>query len=306
MTKPDAHSAENEVGIPAPGFRMPAGMRLGAVRFQIADLDRSMRFYQDVIGLHPLQGEADAFGRGASGRSILMGAGEEPLVELVENPGAQPVKPHSRLGLYHVAILLPSREDLGRFIRHAADRGVRLGMADHLVSEAVYLSDPDGLGLEVYADRPRSAWERNRGEIKMATEPIDLRSLIAAAGTEPWDGAPAGTTIGHVHLHVGDIDRAASFYHEALGFDKVVWSYPGALFLSAGGYHHHLGTNIWARGAPPSRLDEARLIEWTIKLPDGAAVEAARRSLEQAGYSVTESDGTWSAADPWGTVVRVG
>jgi NAD+-dependent protein deacetylase sirtuin 4 len=158
-----------------------------------------------------------------------------------------------RGGLYHFAILLPDRAALGRLVAHLAREGVRVGAADHLVSEALYLQDPDGLGIEVYADRPRSEWRHRDRQLLMATDPLDLPELARSAGAEPWTGAPAGTRLGHVHLHVGDIHRAAEFYHAALGFDRMVWSYPGALFLAAGGYHHHLGVNTWARRRPAPR-----------------------------------------------------
>lgn len=289
-----------EAGIPAPNFRLPPATRLGRVRLQVADLERSIRFYGEILGLVRLESDT----REVPQRAVL-GTGREPLIELVERPGARPVAPQSRLGLYHVAILLPDRRDLGRFVRHAAEKGIRLGMADHVVSEAVYLSDPDGLGLEVYADRPRDQWARNGAEIRMATDPLDVRSLTEPAGSESWSAAPAGTTIGHVHLHVGDIGRAAAFYHEALGLDKIVWSYPGALFLSAGGYHHHLGTNVWARGAQPAGEDDARLLEWTIVLPTQEHVDEAHGSVEDAGFDVRTNGETWTAADPWGTRVRV-
>ena len=205
----------------------------------------------------------------------MLGArGEEgPLVVLRERSGAAPVPRHGRLGLYHFAILLPSRAELGRFLRRLAELGVRAGASDHFVSEALYLSDPDGLGIEVYADRPRDQWEADGREIRMATVPLNAAELVAEAGEERWDGMLAGTVMGHLHLHVGDLVEAEAFYHRALGLDKVVWSYPGALFLSAGGYHHHLGMNTWAAGAPPAGEDDAKLLEWT----DRAAGRGERR-----------------------------
>jgi catechol 2,3-dioxygenase len=139
----------------------------------------------------------------------------------------------------------------------------------------------------------------------MTTEPLDARELVRAGGDGSWTGAPRGTTIGHVHLFVGDLAAAERFYHAALGLDKVVWSYPGALFMSAGGYHHHLGTNTWASGAARAEDGDARLLEWELVVPDRGDAEAAARSLGAAGYSTTESDRGWLAADPWGTMVRL-
>jgi catechol 2,3-dioxygenase len=180
-------------------------------------------------------------------------------------------------------------------------------MSDHLVSEAIYLTDPDGLGIEVYADRPRNTWKHSDRHLAMATNSLDVGSLKEAAGRDPWTGMPPGTKIGHVHLHVADIAKAEAFYHGALGFDKVVWSYPGALFLSAGGYHHHLGTNTWAAGAPLSEENDARLLEWTVVVPTAADAEAAAGSLQARGYSVQrDADrASWTTRDPWGTPLRI-
>lgn len=207
--------------------------------------------------------------------------------------------------MFHFAILVPDRAALGRFVRHIADRGVYAGSADHAVSEAVYLTDPDGLGIEVYADRPRESWRLAGRELHMTTEPLDLRGLVRAAGDASWTGLPAGTTMGHVHLHVGDLAAGAAFYHTALGLDQVVWSYPGALFLSAGGYHHHLGTNTWAGAAPPARDDEARLLDWAVVLPDAPSRDAAVRSLIAAGFDPATDGDDVLARDPWGTAVRL-
>ncbi len=179
-------------------------------------------------------------------------------------------------------------------------------MSDHSVSEALYLTDPDGLGIEVYADRPRSAWRHEGRQLHMTTEPLDARDLVRAAGGERWSGAPAGTVIGHVHLFVSDLEAAAAFYHAGLGLDKVVWSYPGALFLSAGGYHHHLGVNIWALGAAPAGEEDARLVEWELLLPTAADVAAAAASLEAAAAAVQrEDDGSVLVLDPWGIPLRL-
>jgi catechol 2,3-dioxygenase len=285
-------------GVAPPGYRLPAALRLGPVRLQVADLERSLAYYTQVLGMRVL--------RRADGAATLGPQDDDaPLVELRERAGARPIPRRGRLGLYHFAILLPDRAALGRFIAHLAQIGAYAGMSDHFVSEAVYLTDPDGLGIEVYADRPRSAWRHEGRQLHMTTQPLDAQDLVRAAGGEPWTGMPAGTVIGHVHLYVGDIDAAAAFYHAALGLDKVVWNYPGALFLSAGGYHHHLGTNTWAAGAPPATDEDARLLEWTIVVPTDADAEAAARSVEAAGYRTSHADPGVLAVDPWGTQLHI-
>ncbi len=286
------------------GFRLPEGTRLGPVRLQVADLARSLKFYADVLGLHPLAGDGLAVALGAAGD-------ERPLVELRERRGARPAPRRGSLGLYHFAILLPDRPALARFLHHLSDLGVQAGAADHLVSESFYLHDPDNLGIEVYADRPRSTWRRIGRELMMATDPVDLAGLLQGAENVPWTSVPRGTTIGHVHLHVGDLGEAAGFYSEAVGFDRTVWHYPGALFLAAGGYHHHLGTNTWAgSGAAPAQAEDARLLEWTIELPDSAGLTALAASLARGGYSSrweepSGQDRQLVAQDPWGTGIRI-
>ena len=287
-------------GIAPGGSRLPAETVLGPVRLQVSDLERSAEYYQRVLGFR--------LARQEGGTATLAAHGEErALIELRENRDAVPVRVHGRLGLYHFAILLPTRADLGRFLRRLSETGERAGASDHFVSEALYLRDPDGLGIEVYADRPRSAWKWEGRELRMDTVPLNAPDLLREAGGAPWTGMPAGTTIGHVHLHVGDLEQAAAFYHEALGLDKVVWSYPGALFLSAGGYHHHLGLNVWAAGAPQPGDEDAKLLEWTLELPDAASVAAAAESLAGAGYPAERSaDGALVTRDPWGTQLRLG
>jgi catechol 2,3-dioxygenase len=277
-------------GVAPKGYRLPASTRLGPVQLQIADLERSLAYYEQVMGFHVAKRTAD--------RASL-------TAELHQRTGARPVSRRGRLGLYHYAILLPDRASLGRFIAHLAEVGAYAGMSDHFVSEAVYLTDPDGLGVEVYADRPRSAWRHEGRQLAMATEPLNVDSLIEAAGGERWTGMPAGTVIGHVHLHVADIPKAEAFYHHGLGLDKVVWSYPGALFLSAGGYHHHLGTNTWAAEAPRAEDGDARLLEWTVLVPGIEDAAAAARSLESGGYTVKPEKESWVVTDPWGTNFRI-
>jgi catechol 2,3-dioxygenase len=295
-------------GLAPEGFRLPAGTRLGPVRLQVADLDRSLDWYGEVLGMAVLE-------RGASeavlGTRESDGAAATPLVELVERPGARPSRRHGRTGLFHFALLVPDRAALGRFVVHLGRLGRPAGAGDHLVSESLYLHDPDDLGIEVYADQLRERWRRRGRELMMATDPLDLDDLVRAAGGAPWAGLPTGTAVGHLHLHVGDLARAAAFYSAALGLDRTVWSYPGALFLAAGGYHHHLGTNVWAgAGATPPAADEAQLLAWTIELPDLAALEATAASLGAAGHPVERREnGAAPAAiltrDPWGTPLRL-
>jgi catechol 2,3-dioxygenase len=293
-----AEASERPYGIAPPGYRLPDATRLGRVRLQVSDLTRSLAYYRDVLGFRVLEQ--------TNGRVVLAAHGDDrPLVELVERVGATPVPRRGRLGLYHFAILLPDRAALGRFLGHLTQLGARAGMSDHFVSEALYLQDPDNLGIEVYADRPRSAWRHERRQLAMATEPMDAEGVLEAGRGAPWTGMPKGTTIGHVHLHVGDIDEAAAFYHDGLGLDKVVWSYPGALFLSAGGYHHHLGTNTWAAGAPPAGDNDARLLDWEIVVPRADDADAAARSVEAAGNRVVRDGDSWVITDPWGTKARL-
>jgi len=280
-------------GVAPAGYRLPDATRIGRVRLQVADLQRSLEWYGHVLGFRMVEQRARFAALGLPDGTVL--------VELQEKPGVASVARRPRLGLYHYAILLPDRAALGRFVAHLGEIGAQAGASDHFVSEALYLSDPDGLGIEVYADRPRSSWRHRERELVMATEPLDIGDVVRAGAGEHWQGMPDGTVIGHVHLHVRDIESAAAFYHDALGFDKVVWSYPGALFLSAGGYHHHLGTNTWAAGAAPAGADDARLLEWELILPTARDVAAASASLASAGHPA--ADGL--VLDPWGTALRI-
>jgi catechol 2,3-dioxygenase len=247
------HSLQGS-GVHPPGYRLPDEAHIGHVRLQVNDLATSVAFYTRVLGFRVVSE--------AAGIASLAAEAGAALVELRERRGARPVPRRGLIGLYHFAILVPDRPTLGRFVAHLADLGVRAGAADHSVSEALYLNDPDGLGIEVYADRPRSEWRANGLEIAMTTERLDLRALVSAGGDSAWTGLPVRTTIGHVHFHVSTLGEAEAFYHRALGFDKVVWSYPGALFFSAGGYHHHVGTNTWAAGSAIATAEDARLLEW--------------------------------------------
>jgi catechol 2,3-dioxygenase len=289
-------TAARPQGVPPPAFRLPAATSVGPVHLQVSDLPRSLDFYQRVIGLRASDTDGDT--------AVLAAHGDDRPLVVLHGGAAVTRGRRGAFGLYHFALLLPERAALGRFAAHLAGEQVRVSAADHLVSEALYLWDPDGLGIEVYVDRPRSTWRFQGSELVMTTDPLDMDGVVAAAGGAPWRRAPAGTTMGHVHLHVGSLADAEAFYHRALGFDKTVWSYPGALFLSAGGYHHHLGTNVWSPGPAPD-ASQARLLEWELVVPSPDDLTDVARSLRDAGCGVDESARGVRAADPWGTVVHV-
>jgi catechol 2,3-dioxygenase len=287
-------NADRDYGIPPPGYHLPDRTRLGTVRLQISDLAQSVAYYRELLGLRVRHQDAGT-------AHLAVDDASPPLLELRYERGTRPVARGGTLGLYHFAILVPSRSSLGQFVKHLTSAGVQFGAADHLVSEAIYLWDPDGLGIEVYADRPRDTWQTNEGELVMATERLDLRNLMDGAGADPWRGMPDGTTMGHMHLSVGDLTAARSFYHHGLGLDTTVWRYPGALFMSAGGYHHHLATNTWAMGARAPLASDARLLEWELVLPAQADVDAAAASVRAAGFDAPSGQIT----DPWGTALRL-
>lgn len=285
-------------GIHAPGYRLPDSTRLGAIWLAVSDLERSLRYYQIVLGLRVLE-------RHDTHAALCVEGSADGLVHLHAQPGIRAIAQHSRLGLYHFALLVPDRVSLGRFLTHVMTLGMRVGSSDHAVSEALYLWDPDGLGIEVYADRPRQSWRLQGQELFMTLDPLDLPGLMALGDDVPWTGMPAGTALGHMHLHVGDLQNGEAFYHRALGFDKTVWSYRGALFLSAGGYHHHLGTNTWAGSAPPASESDARLLEWEVVVPSLTDIGEAAHSLDSNGYAVLQDGNDCTADDPWGTRLRL-
>jgi catechol 2,3-dioxygenase len=271
---------------------LPATLRLGAVHLTVSDLDRSVAFYQDALGLRQQRREDPV---------AALGAGGEELVVLHEEPGARPAGRHA--GLYHYALLFPSREELARAVgRLAVTRTPLDGASDHGVSEAIYLSDPDGNGIELYADRPREVWPpAPPGErIGMYTRALDLDDLLATtAGEQPVRHAGDGLRMGHVHLHVGDLDAARAFYADVVGFEAMA-SLPSALFLAAGGYHHHLGANTWrGEGVGPAPAGTVGLREWTLVLePD--ALAALRTRLSAAGQGDADV-----VEDPWGIRLRL-
>ena len=238
---------------------LPGDAHIGEVSLTVSNLDRSVAFYQDVLGFRESRRE---------GRTAYLGPeGGRTLLALHERPQAIP-KPRRSSGLYHFAILVPSRAALGRSLRRLVDqRWPMTGASDHLVSEALYLDDPDHLGIEIYRDRPRPEWPLQNGQIQMATDPLDLQSVHDEPGAEtPWSGLDAHTVIGHVHLHVPHLDAAEALYCGRIGFEPMVRGYPGALFVAAGGYHHHLGLNTWTGiGSPPPPEHAVGLRSFTIE-----------------------------------------
>jgi len=256
---------------------------IGAVRLKVSDLQRSLSFYREVIGFKFIK---------EMGNRAELSAGEgRPLLELEEIPGAAALDRRRTAGLYHFAILLPSRKSLGLSVRNLIRHGVYFGQGDHWVSEAIYLNDPDGNGIELYADRPRDQWEYDaRGGVKMGTDPVDVEGLLELAGDDPWSGMPSGTKIGHIHLHVSDLAASRVFYCDVLGFDLMANLGDSALFVSAGGYHHHVGLNIWAGvGAPPAPESAPGLRNYEVLVPDRAALDEVRSRLAGADVSFVET-----------------
>jgi catechol 2,3-dioxygenase len=281
-------------------FSIDPGTEVGPLSLTVADLGRSIQFYTEAIGMAVIE-QADG------NATLGVGATGEPLLVLVEQPGATewPVGGRSYTGLYHFAILTPDRASLGLWLKNWLSFGLPIGQGDHLVSEALYLNDPDGHGIEVYRDRPRSEWQWENGLVQMATDPVDLRGLLEAAERSglSWDGLPAGTKIGHIHLQVGDIEQAAAFYHGVLGFD-IVASMPSALFISAGGYHHHIGMNIWhSRGAGQPPADSVRLRAFTVELPSEDARATILARLEAANIPTRDLNDAVAVDDPFGNTI---
>ncbi|TML99163.1 MAG: VOC family protein [Actinobacteria bacterium] len=276
---------------------IPAATRMGAVHLTVADLDRSIAYYEWALGLRA--------GERQDGR-VALSAGGEDLLVLYEQPGVRSARGYC--GLYHFALLLPERVDLARWLAHAARERVPLvGLSDHYVSEAIYLSDPDDHGIEVYWDRPREVWEGAVAE-RLTTVALDTRSLLGeledGAGAV-FDGLPAGTVMGHVHLRVADIPSTIAFYRDVLGFALMASLGTSAAFLSAGGYHHHLGANTWeSAGAPPAPADAATLRRATVVLPDAAARDQVAEQARAAGFEVVAvDDGGVLVRDPSGNPV---
>jgi catechol 2,3-dioxygenase len=275
---------------------VPADSRMGAVHLTVADLGRSIDYYESAIGLRV---------HGRAGARATLGAGDQDLLVLDERPGARPAR--GLTGLYHLALLVPERADLARFLAHVARERVPLvGVADHFVSEAIYLSDPDEHGIEVYWDRPRDVWEGRVGE-RMTTLPLDVDGLLAELedpSREVFGALARGTVMGHVHVRVADVPAAVAFYRDVLGFGLMAQLGAQAAFLGAGGYHHHIGANSWeSAGAAPAPAGTARLEQMTIVLPGDRAVGELAERVQRAGLASEAVDGGLRVRDPSGNPV---
>jgi len=264
---------------------------LGVVHLTVSDLDRSLSYYQKSIGLN--------HHRTVNGTAHL-GCGERDLLLLTEKRGARLA--HRVSGLYHFALLLPSRLELGKTVRHLIDNSTHIsGSADHAVSEAIYLSDPDGHGIELYRDRPRAEWVYEDGSLRINTEPFDADGVLGELrkGEISWAGLHPDTVMGHIHLHVGDLVTSEEFYVNVLGFDLIARYGSSASFVSAGGYHHHIGMNTWAgQGAPPPPQDALGLRYYSLRLPDPESLSRVTRRLQAAGVGITEGSEGLMINDP--------
>jgi catechol 2,3-dioxygenase len=247
------------------------------VGLRARDADAVARYYREVVGLAEIS---------RSTSTIRLGAGDRVLLEIEQVAGLRPDDPRGA-GLFHTAFLLPGRADLGRWTRNAIDRQLRVdGASDHLVSEAIYLTDPEGNGIEIYADRPKEAWPVKAGQIEMATNPLDIPDLVASAGGTAWTGAPEGSIVGHVHLRVGDAAAAETWWNGEMAFDTMARYGEAAVFLASGGYHHHVGANMWQSRGAGKRDDDRSGLAYVEFAAQGAAGESER-------------------LDPWGTAIRV-
>jgi len=287
--------APNPSSIPTFANRTP--LHIGAVGLKVREIEGVTAFYRDVLGLAVLD---------RTNERTTLGAGGVPFVHLEHRPDAMPDDPREA-GLYHTAFLMPTRGDLARWILHVARRKVALtGASDHAVSEAFYLDDPEGNGVEVYYDRPAETWEWTGSDLKITTDPLDIDSIlreVAPGATYP--SAPDGLRIGHVHLRVGDVARAEAFYRDALGLD-VTRRRHGATFMSSGRYHHHIAANVWHSAAAGERNENRAGLSWlALEAADATAFDAGKARLAQAGAEFAATSAGIATADPWGTRLRI-
>lgn len=273
-----------------------APLRIGTVRLKVRDLGTVLGFYQRVLGLVPLE---------TGSNNAVLGVDGVPLLELGGDAALAPHDPR-QAGLFHTAFLMPTRADLGRWVAHVAEARVPLqGASDHIVSEALYLADPEGNGIEVYADWPVDRWHDAKGEIRMSTDPLDVPDLLKSAEGTAWTGFPEGGSIGHVHLQVGDTGEADRFYRDVLGLD-IAARYTGASFYGSGGYHHQLAGNVWnsrRAGKRPKRMAGLDGVEVIVR--DAADLAAIAARADSAGIKSTTNTGDLTLHDPWGTAITL-
>ena len=276
-------------------FHQEPNIFVGEVNIKVKDLDNSLAFYQNIIGFQLLEK--------TNRIATLTTNGKTPLVTLEQPVDVIPKAEHMT-GMYHFAILLPTRADLSVFLQHMVQTGYPLGAGDHYVSEALYITDPDGNGIEVYRDRPSSEWKWKNELVEMATEQLDARGILAESDAQ-WHGLPASTIMGHLHLHVSELKKAEEFYTKGLGF-KIVSYYPQAAFLSTGGYHHHIAINTWQGvGAVTPPKNSVGLNWYTLVFPDEAARNNVIKQLQQLGAPLTEEEDYYETKDPSGNPIRL-
>jgi len=267
------------------------------VNLKVQDLERSIDFYTEVIGFKVLEQTSKFASFSADGKNVLLS---------VEQPDQVVPKQGRTTGLFHFALLLPNRTDLSNIVKHLADLGVQVGSSDHLVSEALYLSDPDGNGIEIYVDRDPSEWNWRNGEVEMTVDPLNFTDLLSVGEQQSWTGLPAETVMGHIHLHVSELKEAEEFYVNGLGFELVNRFGTQALFISDGKYHHHIGLNTWnGVGVPTPSPDSVGMESYTLRLPSEDKKNKIIERLKELGASVTEENGSSVTKDPSGNHIRL-
>lgn len=268
---------------------------VGEVQLHVTRLKESLSFYQDIIGFSVLEK--------SNRKAVLTADGITPLLT-IEQPENVVSKQMGRTGLYHFAILLPSRKDLASFLKHCVQYNIPFGSADHAVSEALYLSDPDGNGIEVYHDRPSTEWNWVHDQVTMVTESLDINGILAET-SDHWTKLPKETIIGHIHLHVANLQEAKKFYVDGLGL-SIVSQYPGALFMAAGNYHHHIAINSWnGEGIPAPDQHSAGLGWFSFIMPDNQAIERAKKCLVELKVPINSRDDYLEVADPSGNTIHL-
>ncbi|WP_416148445.1 VOC family protein [Salipaludibacillus sp. HK11] len=280
-------------------FHQSPATYINEVLLKVKNLHQSIEFYEKTLGLHLLlQTERTA---------VLSANGDTPLISLEQPVDVVEKQPTRTTGLYHFALLLPSRVELAKLLTHLIESNYPIqGASDHLVSEAIYLADPDGNGIEIYIDRPSNEWEWQDGQVKMAVDPMDAEALLAEAVGHEWANISPGTVMGHIHMHVSDLGKAESFYCDGLGFNVVCQFGNQALFISSQDYHHHIGLNTWAGvGAPPPDEKSVGISWYQIVYPDSKSRKQVLANLSQQGFSVEEVSNEFYTVDPAGNKIKL-